>query len=138
MESDNRKTALYCRVARDDIGDSSVIEKQRDNLREFAIWHGFDNFEEYLDNGYSGSSLDRPAFARMDADIKAGKIETVIVLRIDRVARNFLLADNWIKDLEAHDVRFIATDDTPELPVFMKNILRELLLNRQRKSVGIA
>jgi DNA invertase Pin-like site-specific DNA recombinase len=46
--------------------------------------------KDYSDGGRSGATLDRPGFQRLMADAKAGKIDTVIVFKIDRVARSVL------------------------------------------------
>ena len=123
------KAALYCRFASASPDDGGVVEYQQSYLRDFAIQQGFDDFAEYLDNGYSGNNLDRPAFAQMDADIKAGKIEVVIVRSVDRVARNYVLAENWISGLDAHGVRFISADGTHEWSAFISGIYHGLARN---------
>jgi predicted site-specific integrase-resolvase len=112
------KAAIYCRVASTHSSDAGTINVQRDRLREFAKQQGFGACLEYLDNGYSGNNLNRPAFSKMEADIYAGKIDTVIVRCTDRIARDVFLMENWIADVRAKDVRLIALDGSHEfLPI---------------------
>jgi len=87
VKGDNRKTALYCRLA---VADHDTVKIQQMNLQNFAIQNGYEDFTLYVDNGYNGNNLDRPAFSQMDADITAGKIGTVIVHNICRIGRNLI------------------------------------------------
>ena len=114
MKDNKTTTALYCRVAGSYENDAWEIENQRDTIRNFAEQMGFEDFAEHLDNGCSGLTFERPAFTRMDADIKAGRIDTVIVKSIDRVARSLLLANNWVSGLDALGVKIIAMDGSHE------------------------
>ena len=64
-------TALYMRLSRDDetYGDSVSIETQRMILKKYADENSFTNCTEYVDDGYSGTNFERPAFKRMMNDI---------------------------------------------------------------------
>ena len=108
------KTALYCRVASASPEDAHAIEQQRDTLRSFAQQQGFTDCVEYLDNGYSGLNLDRPAFKQMEADIQAGAINAVIIRNISRIARNYILCNQWIDGLDEYGVKLIAVDSSHE------------------------
>jgi len=59
MQSNQRSTALYCRLSRDDElqGDSNSIQNQKKILVSYAEGKGFRNPVFYMDDGYSGSSL---------------------------------------------------------------------------------
>lgn len=106
--------ALYMRLSReDDKGtESASIETQRKILRSFAAEGGFDVYGEYVDDGYSGTSLDRPAFRRMLADIEAGKIGVVLTKDLSRLGRNSgrvsILVDEYFP---AHRVRYISVGE---------------------------
>ena len=108
------KAALYCRVASPSPEDARSIEIQRDTLRSFAERQGFAEYTEYLDNGYNGNNLDRPAFMQMEADIQAGKVDTVIVRSIDRIARDMFLCNKWVDSLGKRGVKLIAADGSHE------------------------
>lgn len=64
---DNRITALYCRLSRDDgyADDSCSIDSQKSMLKEYALNQGFDHCKFFVDDGYSGTNFNRPDFSRM-------------------------------------------------------------------------
>ena len=64
-------TALYMRLSRDDetYGDSVSIETQRTILRQFAKENLLHVVDEYVDDGWSGTSFQRPGFQQMLKDI---------------------------------------------------------------------
>ena len=132
VESQDSKVAIYCRVASTHPSDAGAIDIQLDKLRDFAIQQGFGRCKEYLDNGYSGNNLNRPAFSKMEADINSGKIDTVIVRCIDRIARNMFLMEEWISSSKEKGVRLIALDGSHEPPSFLKEILE---LMHKKKNV---
>lgn len=74
MNQPNYNTALYMRLSRDDegYGDSISIETQRTILRKFAQDNQLRIYDEYIDDGWSGTNFERPNFKRMMADIEAG------------------------------------------------------------------
>jgi DNA invertase Pin-like site-specific DNA recombinase len=94
MENNNL-TALYCRSAQK---SAMGIEKQECMLRQYAEKHGYGNIAVYVDNGCSGLSLDRPAFTRLQADIAAGLVKTVIVKDIGRISRDAFMLCDWMKN----------------------------------------
>ena len=73
-------TALYCRLSRDDGGDSesNSISNQKAILTKFAAEHGFVDTKFYIDEGWSGANFNRPGFQEMLADIESGLIGTVV------------------------------------------------------------
>ena len=60
-------TALYCRLSRDDDlqGDSNSIINQKAILQKYADDNGFGNTQIFVDDGYSGTNFDRPAWQRL-------------------------------------------------------------------------
>ena len=108
------KVAVYCRVASADQVDAHAIESQRESLNVFAKKQGFQVAAEYLDNGYSGNSLDRPGFSQMEAYIAEGKIDTIILRCIDRIARDHMLREGWMQKMRKRNIRFIALDGSHE------------------------
>ena len=59
--------AIYCRLSLDDgnEGDSSSIKTQRIMLEEYVKEKGFNIYDYYIDDGFSGLNFNRPAFKRM-------------------------------------------------------------------------
>ena len=114
MKQRANTAALYCRLSRDDGGDaeSNSIQTQRMMLTRYAKEQGMLSTREYIDDGYSGTSFERPDFKRMVADIEAGKVNTVICKDLSRLGRNNAMVAYYTEMyfLE-HDIRFIALND---------------------------
>lgn len=80
------KAALYIRVSTQEQVENYSIEVQRERLEALCKSKGWDIFETYIDGGYSGSSLDRPALQQMLNDLK--DIDVVVVYKLDRLSRS--------------------------------------------------
>ena len=110
-------TALYMRLSRDDenYGDSISIETQRTILRQFAKENGFRVVDEYVDDGCSGTSFDRPDFQRMMDDVEAGKINCIITKDLSRFGREHVMMDYYLEFLfpEKH-IRYIAVAENED------------------------
>lgn len=113
-------TALYLRLSRDDTDidgktktESNSISSQRDLLRAYVQSHeDLQIFDIYIDDGYSGADFKRPEFERMMEDIRAGKVNCVIVKDLSRFGRDYIEAGRFIqKTFPAFHVRFIAVTD---------------------------
>ena len=78
------KAAIYCRVSTTD----QKTDMQLQDLRKFAQDRGIRIYQEYIDNGISGSIKKRPALDNLMADAKKKKYDVVLVWRFDRFARS--------------------------------------------------
>ena len=101
------KVAIYARksVYRE---DSISIESQIETCKYEA------KGEEtviYQDNGFSGKNTDRPDFKRMMADIRANKINKVIVYKLDRISRSILDFSEMMDEFQKHSVDFISATE---------------------------
>ncbi len=129
-------TALYCRLSSDDDleGDSNSIKNQKLLLSDYAKENKFRNIRFYIDDGYSGSNFERPAFKRLLNDVENGEISTVIVKDMSRLGRDHILVGYYTKYyFPDADVRFIAiydqmdTETNPDDDIIpFKNILNEM------------
>ena len=81
MKQKNYIAGLYFRLSQEDErqGESVSIENQRTMLRKYAEEHGFEIHGEYIDDGISGTTFDRPEVQRLLDDAKTGVINTIIV-----------------------------------------------------------
>lgn len=108
------RIASYLRLSHDDErnGESVSIENQREIINKYAEGKGLQITREYSDDGYSGTTFDRPGVQRLLADIKAGIIDTVIVKDLSRFGRNYILTGQYIDYIfPMYGVRFIAIQD---------------------------
>lgn len=132
-------TTLYLRLSRDD-GDkeeSNSITGQRELLRDYISQRP--EFREYavrVDDGFSGSTFERPSFQKMIEDVKAGRTDCIIVKDLSRFGRNYLDAGEYIEKIFPFlGVRFIAVNDnydslgdkkaSDDLIIPFKNLINE-------------
>ena len=114
MEKDKKVTALYCRLSKDDGSNSESlsIRTQKAMLMEYATRNGFGNCQYYVDDGYSGTNSDRPAFQELLDDIRDGKVATVITKDQSRLGRNHIETGTYMEIFfPEHGVRYIAIND---------------------------
>ena len=83
-------TAIYCRLSQDDgaYGDSQSIQNQKNFLRNYVMEQGWQIYDIYVDDGYSGTNFNRPGFKQMIEDIEDGKINIVVTKDLSRLGRN--------------------------------------------------
>ena len=81
------KAALYARVSTDAQQKEGTIESQLVELRRQIAVAGHVLTAEYIDDGYTGTLLDRPALNRMRADLKTDRFDRIYFLAADRIAR---------------------------------------------------
>ncbi len=109
------KAGLYTRLSVDDgITDreSNSITSQKQMLMQYAQYHGIEVAETYVDDGYSGTNYDRPAFRQLIEDIQDGEVSTLITKDLSRLGRNYLETGTYIEVFfPNHNVRYIAIND---------------------------
>lgn len=97
--------AIYSRQSLDK-ADSISVDSQIEFCKKEVV---SENLKIYTDKGYSGKNLDRPAFKTLMGDINAGKINRVIVYRLDRISRSVLDFANLISIFQKNKVDFVST-----------------------------
>lgn len=79
---------LYCRVSTDEQAQQGFsIDNQKERLAAYCLSQGWTEYRFYIDDGYTGTNMDRPALQRMIRHIQEGKIKTVLVYKLDRLGR---------------------------------------------------
>lgn len=137
--------AIYLRLSRDDQNggaESMSISNQRDMLVEYCEERGWVVYEIYIDDGFSGTTYDRPAFKRMIADIEAGHINVVLTKDLSRLGRNYVMTGQYTDFFfPEHNVRYVAVNDSydsdkddNDIAPF-KNILNEMYAKDISKKV---
>ena len=112
--SNQKKTALYCRLSQDDglDGDSNSIQNQKSILQRFAEDHHFPSPCFYVDDGFSGGNFQRPAFQQMIADMENGEVGIIVTKDLSRLGRNQLHTGLYIEErFPMFGVRYIAIND---------------------------
>lgn len=83
-------TAIYIRVSTEEQArEGFSINAQKEKLRQYALARDWNIFDFYIDDGISGKNIkDRPEINRMLNDIRDGKVDNVLVYKIDRLTRS--------------------------------------------------
>lgn len=114
MMQKNYIAGLYLRLSKDDErqGESLSIENQRVILRKYAEEHGLQIYDEYIDDGVSGTTFDRPQVQRLLNDAKTGVINTILVKNLSRFGRNYIEVGQYLDYVfPTFGIRFIAIQD---------------------------
>ena len=113
-EQQEYNAGIYCRLSIDDgnNSESMSIGNQKQMLTEHVRQQGWRAEEIYIDDGYSGTSFDRPSFKRMLDDIERGRINLVIVKDLSRLGRNYIMCGQFTEIyFPSKNVRFVALND---------------------------
>ncbi len=112
------RIAIYLRLSEEDYKktDESVsIVNQRGYIRSYIENDNSlknSEIEEYIDDGYSATNTNRPAFLRLIGDIKGGKVGTIVVKDMSRFSRDYILLGDYLGNiLPFLKIRFIAIND---------------------------
>ena len=105
--------------------------------------------QHYDDPAYSGGDLDRPALKRLLRDVEAGRIEVVVVYKIDRLTRSLVDFAKLVETFDARSISFVAVtqqfNTTTSMGRLTLNILlsfaqfeRELASERVRDEIAVS
>ena len=108
-------TAAYVRLSMEDSGkiDGYSLQNQEALLMEFINSHSDLHLHKmYVDNGFTGTQFERPAFEEMMQDMRDGIINCIVVKDLSRLGRNYLEAGNYLEQIfPFFKVRFISITD---------------------------
>jgi DNA invertase Pin-like site-specific DNA recombinase len=104
------RVALYARVST--LNHGQDVGLQLDELRQVARQRGWTVADEYVDAGVSGTKTTRPALDRMLADAQAGKLDNVVVWKLDRLGRSLQHVLGILDQLTQQGVGFVSLRDS--------------------------
>ena len=110
----NNTAGIYIRLSQMDEYmkerfESESVENQRVILTDYAKEHNFNVVKEYVDDGYSGTNFDRPAFKEMLEDLKNKIIDTIIVKDLSRLGRDHIQTGYFVETFfPSQNIRFIS------------------------------
>ena len=107
------RAGAYVRISVEDQDERNSISTQKEIIENYVYQHEDIKIHQYyIDNGISSFQMNRPAFERMQEDIKAGIIDCVIVKDLSRFGRDYLETGNYLETIyPILEVRFIAIHD---------------------------
>lgn len=93
-EKKNFVVGIYPRVSTEDQSRFGFsLDEQEESLKRLCEWKGYKIYKVYREEGVSAKSMNRPKFQEMIQDMKDGKINKILVYKLDRLTRS-------IQDLE--------------------------------------
>ena len=130
-----KRCAVYCRVSSDERLDQSFnsLDAQKEaGLAYIASqraegWIPVSN--DYIDPGFTGGNMDRPGLKRLMADIEAGKIDIVVVYKIDRLTRSLGDFSRLIEVFERQKVSFVSVTQQFNTTTSMGRLMLNVLLS---------
>ena len=113
MNTEQKITALYCRLSKEDFdsGESNSIVHQKEILTKYSQDRGFHNTRFFVDDGVSGTLFSRPGLDALLAEVRLGKVSTVIIKDQSRIGRDVLEVGLLKRTFDEYNVRFIAAND---------------------------
>ena len=136
-------TGIYLRVS----SSSQTVASQRREIERYLTAHRIGDVTWFIDNGTTGTTMNRPALRKLKASIFAGEIDTVIVYALDRLARNALEGLNLLADWLKRGVRMVVLTLQMDLSGDVGQMIASLLFHiaqmersrlRDRQAAGIA
>jgi len=108
-----KHTALYVRVSTEAQAEEGYsVEAQKKLLEAWCVSREIENYEFYVDAGFSGSNIERPAIKLMLENIEKGLIDAVAVYKLDRLSRSQKDTLYLIEDIfNPHEVGFVSLSE---------------------------
>ena len=124
----NLTTAIYCRVSKKEQLEGYSLEEQIRICKEYIKARGYFRYRVYREKGQSGRTLNRPELQKMLYHIKEGKIDLVIVWKLNRLSRNFLDSLILISELDAINVSIISLTEKIDTSTIIGKIVLSILM----------
>ena len=108
------KIAIYIRLSREDGDDmeSESVTNQRSLLVGYLKAQGLVEVDIYIDDGFTGTNFDRPAFQRLLKDIESGRINMIITKDLSRLGRDHVMTGYYVeKYFPENNIRYVAVND---------------------------
>jgi len=154
-DSSSVRCAIYTRKSTDEGLDQEFnsLDAQREAAEAYIASQRGEGWEcipgHYDDGGYTGGNMERPALKRLMGDIEAGKVDCIVVYKVDRLSRSLLDFARIMGTLEKHGVSFVSVtqqfNTTTSMGRVTLNILlsfaqfeREIISERTRDKIAAA
>ncbi len=132
-----RKTrcAVYTRKSSEEglAMDFNSLHAQRESCEAYITSQKQEGWvlvpDQYDDGGISGGTLERPALQRMLADIEAGRVDVVVVYKIDRLSRSLMDFAKLVDVFDRHNVTFVSVTQSFNTTTSMGRLTLNILLS---------
>ena len=130
-----KRCAVYCRVSSDERLDQSFnsLDAQKDAGLAYVASQRAEGWipvpDDYIDPGFSGGNMERPGLKRLMADIEVGKVDIVVVYKIDRLTRSLGDFSRLIEVFERRKVSFVSVTQQFNTTTSMGRLMLNVLLS---------
>ncbi|MFC7422090.1 recombinase family protein [Iodobacter arcticus] len=130
-----QRCAVYCRVSSDErlAQEFNSIDAQKEAGQAYIVSQRTEGWlavaDDYDDPGFSGGNIERPGLKRLLADIQLGKIDIVVVYKIDRLTRSLADFSKMVEVFEAHGVSFVSVTQQFNTTTSMGRLMLNVLLS---------
>jgi site-specific DNA recombinase len=126
MDADSVKAAIYTRVSTEDQAKEGFsLDAQLDKLRSYCKARDWIVAEEYVDDGYSGRNVKRPAYSKMMQEIE--KWNTLLVIKMDRIHRNSKNFMTMMEYLKQMDKEFVSMSESLDTSTAMGRFVMDII-----------
>jgi len=135
MKQETKHCAIYTRKSTDEGLDTdfNTLDAQREACEAFVTSQKAEGWKciqtQYNDGGYSGGNLERPDLQKLLADIKDGKIQIVVVYKIDRLTRSLMDFSKLVEIFDEHGVTFVSVTQSFNTTTSMGRLTLNVLLS---------
>lgn len=135
MKPDPRRCALYTRKSSDEGLDQAFnsLDAQREACAAYVKSQAGEGWKVlptvYDDGGYSGATMERPALRQLLADVQAGRIDIIIVYKIDRLTRSLADFARMVEIFDRHGVSFVSVTQAFNTTTSMGRLTLNVLLS---------
>lgn len=146
---DPGRVAVYIRWSTEEQSSGTTLAVQRDACKYFLLSQGWQFREDlvYVDDGYSGANMERPALRELRSAVADGRVSAVVVYKLDRLSRNLLdcvslVRQEWAKVALFSTMEHLDTQSSLGQMVFNilvsfaefeRNVIRERTMSGKRK-----
>ncbi len=129
------RCAVYTRKSTDEglDQDFNSLDAQRESCEAFIVSQKAEGWtlvrDRYDDGGFSGGTLERPALKRLLADVDAGRIDVIVVYKIDRLSRSLMDFSKLVETFDRGNVTFVSVTQSFNTTTSMGRLTLNILLS---------
>ena len=133
--SKTTRCAIYTRVSTDQglEQEFNSLDAQREASEAYIKSQAHEGWvclrDAYDDGGYSGGSMERPALQKLLADVKVGKLDVIVVYKVDRLTRSLADFAKLVELFDAHQVSFVSVTQSFNTTTSMGRLTLNVLLS---------
>src|ERR1700691_5449904 len=134
-KTDLRRCAIYTRVSTENALEQEFnsLDNQREASEAYIKSQAHEGWklirDHYDDGGFSGGSIDRPALTKLLNDVRARRVDVIVVYKVDRLTRSLADFAKLVELFDEHDVSFISVTQAFNTTTSMGRLTLNMLLS---------